>query len=123
MRVGRGVQSRLDTLSRGNCQQRLGHAGAETGQHGARTGHLAVLVGEEFFVLVEGDESWEGVSHGLFFLRYMAQSCDVRMPALAELPMISVVHPAYHCRPNGGHGSFWPSGSRRLSCDLVLATN
>lgn len=36
--------------------------------------------------------------------------------------MMSVVHPAYHCDPNGGHGSFWPSASRRLSCVLVLAT-
>ena len=47
---------------------------------------------------------------------------DVRIPALAELPMMSVVHPAYHCGPNGGHGSFLPSASRRLSCVLVLAT-
>jgi len=44
------------------------------------------------------------------------------MPALAELPMMSVVQPAYHWRPNGGHGSFWPSASRRLSCVRVLAT-
>lgn len=36
--------------------------------------------------------------------------------------MINVVHPAYHCLPNGGHGSFLPSGNRRLSCDRVLAT-
>lgn len=36
--------------------------------------------------------------------------------------MMSVVHPAYHCGPNGGHGSFLPSASRRLSCVLVLAT-
>lgn len=46
----------------------------------------------------------------------------VRIPALAALPMMSVVHPAYHCVPNGGHGSFWPSASRLLSCDLVFAT-
>lgn len=46
----------------------------------------------------------------------------LRMPAFKELPMISVVQPAYHARPNGGQGSFWPSGSRRLSCVLVLAT-
>lgn len=44
------------------------------------------------------------------------------MPALSELPMISVVHPAYHWRPNGGHGSFCPSGNLRLSWDRVLAT-
>ena len=44
------------------------------------------------------------------------------MPALAELPMIKVVHPAYHCLPNGGHGSFWPAANLRLSCVLVLAT-
>lgn len=36
--------------------------------------------------------------------------------------MISVVQPAYHCFPNGGHGSFWPSANRRLSWDRVLAT-
>lgn len=36
--------------------------------------------------------------------------------------MMSVVHPAYHCGPNGGHGSFCPSASRRFSCVLVLAT-
>lgn len=35
---------------------------------------------------------------------------------------MSVVHPAYHCGPNGGHGSFSPAASRRLSCVLVLAT-
>ena len=46
----------------------------------------------------------------------------IRMPALAALPMISVVHPAYHCDPNGGHGSFCPSASLRLSCVLVFAT-
>lgn len=44
------------------------------------------------------------------------------MPALAELPMINVVHPAYHCLPNGGHGSFWPAANLRLSCVRVLAT-
>jgi hypothetical protein len=36
--------------------------------------------------------------------------------------MIKVVHPAYHCLPNGGHGSFFPSASLRLSCDRVFAT-
>lgn len=45
-----------------------------------------------------------------------------RIPAFSELPMIKVVHPAYHCRPNGGHGSFCPAARRRLSCVLVLAT-
>ena len=44
------------------------------------------------------------------------------MPAFAELPMIRVVHPAYHCLPNGGHGSFFPSANLRLSCVRVLAT-
>jgi hypothetical protein len=47
---------------------------------------------------------------------------DARIPALSEFPMIRVVQPAYHCFPNGGHGSFLPSGSRRLSCDRVFAT-
>jgi len=45
-----------------------------------------------------------------------------RIPAFNEFPIISVVQPAYHCLPNGGHGSFFPSGKRRLSCVLVLAT-
>ena len=35
---------------------------------------------------------------------------------------MSVVHPAYHCLPNGGQGSFLESGSLRLSCVRVLAT-
>lgn len=46
----------------------------------------------------------------------------VRIPAFSEFPMISVVHPAYHALPNGGHPSFLPSGSRRLSCVRVFAT-
>ena len=45
-----------------------------------------------------------------------------RIPALREFPMINVVHPAYHCFPNGGHGSFWPSARRRLSWVRVFAT-
>lgn len=36
--------------------------------------------------------------------------------------MISVVQPAYHCLPNGGHGNFSPAASRRFNCDLVFAT-
>jgi hypothetical protein len=44
------------------------------------------------------------------------------MPAFKEFPIINVVQPAYHCLPNGGHGSFFPSGKRLLSCVLVLAT-
>lgn len=46
-----------------------------------------------------------------------------RMPALSELPMMSVVQPAYHCVPKGGHGSFWPAASRRFSCVRVLANS
>jgi hypothetical protein len=49
-------------------------------------------------------------------------SNDVLMPAFRELPMIRVVQPAYHCFPNGGHGSFLPSANLRLSCDRVFAT-
>ena len=45
-----------------------------------------------------------------------------RIAAFAEFPMIDVVHPAYHCRPNGGHGSFAPSARFRFSCVLVFAT-
>jgi hypothetical protein len=48
--------------------------------------------------------------------------CDIRIPALAELPIMFVVHPAYHSLPNLGHGSFWPSANLRLSCVRVLAT-
>ena len=44
------------------------------------------------------------------------------MPAFAELPITSVVQPAYHALPKGGHGSFCPSASRRLSCVRVFAT-
>jgi hypothetical protein len=53
---------------------------------------------------------------------HVVQSDDVLMPAFNELPIIKVVQPAYHCLPNGGHGSFFPSGSLRLSCDRVFAT-
>src|ERR1700748_2403793 len=45
-----------------------------------------------------------------------ASNATNRMPAFNEFPMISVVHPAYHCLPNGGHGSFLESGNLRLSC-------
>jgi hypothetical protein len=44
------------------------------------------------------------------------------MPAFNELPIINVVHPAYHCLPNGGHGSFFPSANLWLSWDRVFAT-
>lgn len=51
------------------------------------------------------------------YQRQSTQSRGVhaRIPALSEFPIISVVHPAYHWRPNGGHGSFWPWVSWRLS--------
>lgn len=51
-----------------------------------------------------------------------AASANLLIPAFSEFPMIKVVHPAYHCVPNGGHGSFFPSGNLRLSCDRVFAT-
>src|SRR4051794_17527183 len=51
------VQSRLDALGWCDGQERLGHAGAEAGEDCAGTRHLAVGVGEEALVLVEGDES------------------------------------------------------------------
>ena len=44
------------------------------------------------------------------------------MPAFRELPMINVVHPAYHAFPNGGQGSFAASGNLRFNCVLVFAT-
>ena len=37
------------------------------------------------------------------------------MPALIEFPIIKVVHPAYHCCPKRGQGSFFPSGNLRFS--------
>jgi hypothetical protein len=52
-----------------------------------------------------------------------ASNATKRIPAFSELPMIKVVHPAYHCRPNGGHGSFLESGNRRLSCVRVFANS
>ena len=36
--------------------------------------------------------------------------------------MTTVVQPVYQAPPNGGHGSFLPSGSRRFNCVRVLAT-
>lgn len=36
--------------------------------------------------------------------------------------MMSVVQPAYHALPNGGHGSFSEVGNRVFSCVLVFAT-
>jgi hypothetical protein len=47
---------------------------------------------------------------------------DVRIPAFSELPMINVVHPAYHAFPKGGQGNFPASGNLRFNCVLVLAT-
>lgn len=44
------------------------------------------------------------------------------MPAFNELPIIRVVHPAYHALPNGGHGSFAESANLRFNCVLVFAT-
>ena len=52
----------------------------------------------------------------------LSKTKDALIPAFKEFPIIKVVHPAYQALPNGGHPSFFPSGSRRLSCDLVLAT-
>ena len=47
---------------------------------------------------------------------------DERIPAFSELPIISVVQPAYHARPKGGQASFLSVGRRRLSWERVLAT-
>lgn len=133
------VQLRLDALSRRDGQQTLSYTGREARHRRARAGHLAFRVGEQPLVLVERDESYlpsDVSSTGCSIPRPFPgrpsaerdkdkeQQMDehVRMPALAELPMMSVVHPAYHCGPNGGQGSFLPSASRRLSCVLVLAT-
>lgn len=51
------LQRRLDALGRRDGKERFCDAGTETGQDGARTAELAVLVGEEALVLVKGDES------------------------------------------------------------------
>lgn len=119
----------LDTLRRRHRQQTLRHAGRESCESCARPGDFTLGISEEALVLVEGDESCRTTNHdfshaNLFFFpfRYPERERCVRMPAFAEFPMINVVHPAYHCFPNGGQGSFWPSGRRRLSCVLVFAT-
>src|SRR5438874_1663633 len=52
-----------------------------------------------------------------------ASNATNRMPAFNEFPMISVVHPAYHCLPNGGQGNFLESGNLRLSCMRVFANS
>lgn len=134
--LGEDVQLRLDTLSRRDSQQTLSHTGREARHRRARARHLAVRVGEQALVLVEGDEPY-CLSSAQHVLSNTLPSVDglpldksaqghsrenVRIPALAEFPIMSVVHPAYHCGPNGGHGSFLPSASRRFSCVLVLAT-
>jgi hypothetical protein len=45
-----------------------------------------------------------------------------RIPAFRELPIMSVVHPAYHAFPNGGQGSFAESANLRFNCVRVFAT-
>jgi hypothetical protein len=45
-----------------------------------------------------------------------------RIPAFKEFPIMSVVHPAYHAFPKGGHGSFAESANRRFNCVRVFAT-
>ena len=68
---------------------------------------------------VAGPEILPSASASIFL--YASKATNL-MPAFNEFPMISVVHPAYHCLPNGGHGSFWPSANLRLSWDRVFAT-
>jgi hypothetical protein len=68
---------------------------------------------------VAGPEIFPSASDNMFL--YISKATNL-MPAFNELPMIRVVHPAYHCFPNGGHGSFLPSANLRLSCDRVFAT-
>lgn len=126
------VQLCLDALRRRHREQRLSHARREARQRRAGPGHLPLRVGKEPLVLIEGDESYAprattpsaSASPPTRAMQCSALQCrdDIRMPALAELPMMSVVQPAYHCGPNGGQGSFLPSARRRLSCVLVFAT-
>ena len=68
---------------------------------------------------VAGPETFPSASDNMSL--YMSNATNL-MPAFNELPIISVVHPAYHCLPNGGHGSFLPSVNLRLSWDRVFAT-
>jgi hypothetical protein len=56
------LQGGLDAFRGRDGQQGLRHAGAEAGEDCPGTGHLAVFVGEEALVLVEGDETWAPVS-------------------------------------------------------------
>lgn len=51
------IQLRLDALGRRDSQQTLSNTGRETRQRRARARHLALRVGEQPLVLVEGDES------------------------------------------------------------------
>lgn len=44
-----------------------------------------------------------------------------RTPAFTEFPITAVVQPVYHSFDGkGGHGTFFESGNRRLSCERVL---
>lgn len=70
-------------------------------------------------ITVAGPEIFPSASDSMFL--YMSKATNL-MPAFNELPIIKVVHPAYHCLPNGGHGSFLPSANLRLSWDRVFAT-
>jgi hypothetical protein len=56
-RKKKDIQLRLDTLRRRDSQQTLSNTSRETSQRRPRARDLALGVGEQPFVLVEGDES------------------------------------------------------------------
>lgn len=80
---------------------------------------MTCLILQKGFVCIESDKSYSDLAAIIVFDKLQGY---VRIPALIELPITRVVHPAYHALPNGGHPSFSPVGRRLLSCILVFAT-
>lgn len=116
---------RFDAFEWRDCQKRLCKTSSKTRDHSLRARNLAIFVLEEGLEEVKGDKTWIQTTNKRGSTRRVEHRpviSNLRMPALAEFPMISVVHPAYHWLPNGGHGNFLPSGNLRLSCVRVLAT-
>lgn len=59
----------------------------------------------------------------VWIVSYNTKEVYIRIPAFKLFPIISVVHPAYHALPNGGHGSFAPAANLRFNCVLVFANS
>lgn len=126
-------QLRLYTFSRSNGQKRLSHPGAKASNDCSGSRNLPILVLKQRHERIKRDKPCIDYNNpeteALTLLTPKPASLitpvrsNSRIPALTEFPTINVVHPAYHCFPNGGHGSFFESGSLRLSCDRVFATD